>query len=127
MIEGEYSHIYNPPVPVVEIEVEDLFQSKKEKNIKCVLDTGSSMTIIPSQTREELQLSAINIMKIKDWEGNEKEVPIYHAKVWLGNDYFNVDLLESKKNENIGVIGRDILNKWIALLNGPKEEFSLDK
>ncbi|MEW6102383.1 MAG: retroviral-like aspartic protease family protein [bacterium] len=113
----------SPLAPILEIEVCDPLQKKKERGI-CLLDTGADMTVIPNRIIVALELNPATTVRCTDYKGEEKERGVYIVRIFLGNfELFCGFCTETR--EDIGLIGRDILNQWVALFDGPKQEFSL--
>lgn len=91
-----------------------------QNNIKSIalIDTGATITIIPIRIVQELQLKYVDEITITGVEGVARNYYAYSVAVEFGNiGYFIIKAAAA----NIGyvLVGRDILNMWNMLLNGP--------
>lgn len=122
-IEYQYNIGFSPSAPVINIDVSG--QIKIEQGIKCQIDTGADMTIIPERTISSLGLTPIGIISLEDFRGILQDHLVYRVKIFLCNSEFEVNVIGGPND--MGLIGRDILNQLVILLNGPREQFNITK
>lgn len=122
-MEYKYAPDFYPPAPVLDVEVTDPLQTKKNQRIKCQLDTGADITVIPNKTISSLRIPLIKVIPVEDYQGKTEDKEVYLARIFFCNREFIVKIVATP--EDTGLIGRDILNQWIILLDGQEERFSL--
>jgi predicted aspartyl protease len=118
-----YLWIETPPIPGCSITVSGPFKST---TLKAVIDTGASHTAIPDYLIGQPGLRKISDRAITTTgpESPETEVDIYLAKLsFLGLELHQA-VVPCLWHEVL--IGRDILNKWVLLLDGPNRRFTFE-
>ncbi len=110
--------LFDPPAPVLEVEISHLQRSLSESSRQALLDTGADMTAIPVAMAERLQLTRVGKMYIEDVNGNTVITQTYAAKLHLADK--DIAWLEVVLTElEFVVLGRDVLNLLDIRLNGP--------
>ena len=137
----DYNNNIIPPAPFLEVS----FLTPIPLNVKnsivshAIIDSGASISVIPKSIVVKLELKYIDVIETRgfrssDFEDNNKNkgeeqksyvYPIVITIESLGNFITKVITWD----EEYSLIGRDLLNKWLVLLNGPdkKLEISLFK
>ena len=116
----------SPPAPFLEARFYNPADDQKEEFSMALLDSGAAMCVIPERMARELQLELVrDDQDIVTAKGGGKS-KVY----WVGlklNKFFRkmVEVIARPEQEfedlNYILIGRDILNQWTLLLNGPKK------
>jgi len=106
--------------PALEVILSTPTKVPGQNNIKSIalIDTGATITIIPIRIVQELQLKYVDEITITGVEGVARNYYAYSVAVEFKNiGYFIIKAAAA----NIGyvLVGRDILNMWNMLLNGP--------
>lgn len=114
-----------PATPILEVEVLRPDRKKKCK-VKCKLDSGSHITVIPQNKIDDLQLrQSEEKEKVEDFYGKIRELPAYRVHLLIPDydEFCGVMIIPT--NKDVGLIGRDILNKCVLILDGAKLKFCL--
>ena len=118
-----YLWIETPPVPGCSITVSGPFKST---TLKAVIDTGASHTAIPDYLIGQLGLRKISdrAMTISGPEIPQTEADLYHARLSFLDLELHQAVVPCPWREVL--IGRDILSKWLLLLDGPNQQFTFE-
>jgi hypothetical protein len=115
---------FEPPAPVVTIEIIHPTQKNIKTFIEMQLDSGSDVTCIPAEINNEIPHLRSGYLVAEDYNGDQVRQTTRFITVKIGqNEFPAIEALEI--NGEIGLLGRDILNKYRTILNGPKLEFDL--
>ena len=133
----DYNNNVIPPAPFLEVLFFTPISLKSKKGIKsyAMIDSGAYISVIPKSIAIKLDLKYIDVIEAKgfrnsDFENNsqnkrEKEksyvYPILITIESLGD--FTTKVITW--DEEFALIGRDLLNKWLVLLNGPDKKFEI--
>jgi predicted aspartyl protease len=119
-------NLFGLPAPALEAILSTPTKVLGQNNIKSIalIDTGATITIIPTKIVRELQLKYVDEITITGIEGIARNYYAYSVMVEFENiGYFIIKAAAA----NIGyvLVGRDILNMWNMLLSGPDRTFNI--
>lgn len=123
-MEYKYSKKFNPPAPIIEISVSAPF-SKDAISLTALIDSGADITVIPERIIARLKLRHVDSLLASGFGKGVVEASVYSAILSIEG------ILRSKIYRILGwsddyaLIGRDLLNQLITVLNGPSEELKL--
>jgi hypothetical protein len=89
------------------------------------LDSGSDITCIPVGINNEIPHLRSVYLDAEDYNGNRARRTTRYITVRIGKNEFPA-IEAAEINGEIGLLGRDILNKYRTILDGPKLEFDLE-
>lgn len=115
----DYSDLFDPPAPVAEISVTDPATRKTIGNISMLLDTGADVTLLPRSVFEQLQPVGTSLIRLQAFDGSILERPVYDLTVTFLKGSFRDDFAIT--DAEIGVIGRNVLNHFRLVLDGPRQ------
>lgn len=120
------------PAPVVSIQLSSSIDLKI--NASAILDTGSSLTLIPEYILNEIKSQIIGADVIMDVTGKMTLVPLYDTKITFV-DFPKLNLPPvpvagiisglTVGDSKCAIAGRDILNQFKLTLDGPNLQFDL--
>ena len=91
-----------------------------------LLDSGADQSIVPDQVARALGLTQIDEVDVEDANGGSERRAVYAAD--LEFDGHSVTALPMAGTDYpIVLLGRDVLNGFRAVLDGPAQEFTLSK
>lgn len=120
------SEQFDPPAPVVEVALHNSPTGESLSDVKLLLDTGADVTLLPH--------SAVNRLRMKPESEHRYELVGFDGQhsfaesvvldmTFLAKTFRGRYLLTS---EETGILGRDVLNYFIVVLNGPAGEWRQD-
>ena len=117
-----YDSNYTPPFPVLPII---LHNSKKELSVICQkahLDTGADSTIIPHTLLDKIESEEIDINYIQSHWGERRQISVHSIDIEVDGEYLSaIEVVRDDAGKEI-LIGRNVLNRLIILLDGFKNQ-----
>jgi len=123
-MEYKYSRNFNPPAPVVELSISAPLSNASTLSI-ALIDSGADITVIPDGTISQLKLWRVDSMPTSGFGKDVIEATVYAAILSVEGILKPKIYRVLSWNEDYALLGRDLLNQLIAVLNGPSEELSL--
>lgn len=114
----EYNRDETPPAPFIDLVVQHIELPQQSASIQAKIDTGADISALPVSVITALDLPVISKLIVEGYDGNQSTVSTYGAALEIGNGRF-------RSQEFIGIhephalLGRDILNFFYVLMNGP--------
>lgn len=113
------------PAPYVTVRIE---HGGVVRELPALLDTGADITVVPALAVEALGLQQISDdLELHDATGGVTfDAPMYVADIQF--DGFVVRRLAITITKHAAIlIGRDVLNEYIATFDGPRGQFTLQE
>src|SRR5436190_19067655 len=110
---------FAPPAPVGRAELRNSHTGRAESEISMLLDSGADVTLLPKSVVESLGIerSEMKYERIA-FDGTRSVAEAVRAElVFLGRTFRGQFLLV---DQEVGILGRDILNHVCVLLDGPR-------
>jgi hypothetical protein len=119
---------FQPPAPLATVNFCTLDGRKNSSNVAMLIDSGADFSLVPESCVKELglEVNTQSEFELMGFDGSISKVSsvqcamIFAEKVFRGI-YFVT-------NDEVGIIGRNILNQFTLVLDGPhlrwREEFS---
>jgi predicted aspartyl protease len=118
-----YDHTFDPPAPVLILQVSSPLIWAPVAT-KVLLDSGADITVLPQTIVSQLQLRQVDLLQVYDFDGIPLERPAYSALVKIETSQPQIIRVISGKWD-YGLVGRDMLNQWKVVLDGPKGSFEI--
>lgn len=117
----KYDNDYEPPAPIAKIALRNPETGERLKNISTLLDTGADISL-PLSALKTLQIHPLEEqIKLVGFDNSIDFHEIYELQViFLGKRFFGK---YCAIGEDVGIIGRDILNQVSILFYGNKLEW----
>ncbi len=120
-MEVTYTNTFDPPAPVLQVEV---IANSNSTSLTALVDTGADITAIPAQIAQDILPAPVGQIRIEGVTG-EDIVPTFGVMLRL-NDAVTVGPVEVILVDfDFIVLGRDVLNDFILILDGPKQQGEL--
>lgn len=119
-----FSTDMDPPAMILSMKV-GCIDGPLPLSVDVMIDTGADMTVLPAQLVQDLgvkQRGHIDVWAAFDKEPEKRDT--FLVKLQLGSGpVIEIEVLAS--DEDTGLLGRDVLNDFILVADGPKELFEL--
>ena len=111
---------FDPPAPVAQVSVRNLGSGAAKAGVPMLIDTEADVTLLPLSIARELGVAAIpgKAYELIGFEGSTYSAFAAHAEVVFLDRRFRGQFLLI--DQEIGIIGRNILNSVSLLFDGPR-------
>lgn len=120
-----YSTDYLPAAPMIEVNLSLPYETFRGGTLLAFVDAGADATIVPTRYLVQLDAPIDNHKYARSQWGERRMVDIYVLDIGIGDSrILSVEVIGDGRGEEI-VLGRDVLNKLVLTLNGPKQFLEL--
>lgn len=113
----DYDNSYYPAMPMIEIQ---LRHHAKEAPVvlQAIVDTGADATMIPLRFLRQLRTRKTRTVWLSGTAGGRYKVDLYSVAIQISDHrLLYVDVVGSERQNEV-IVGRDVLNQYILMLNG---------
>jgi len=115
-----YDSSFFPPAPILEIRLGAPETFLQVGPLPALVDSGADMSIVPLRYIKPLGLQVDNRKFLRSAWGERRPVDVYLLDVGIGKITFPlVEIVADDRGDNL-ILGRNILNKLVMILDGPK-------
>jgi predicted aspartyl protease len=115
-----YDSSFVPPAPVLHIRLASPGESPQGESLAGIADTGSDGTLVPVRILEAIEAIDVGEAILYGVLGETRNVHLYEVDIHIGDVTLpNVIVVGDDHGDEI-VIGRNILNGLILLLDGQR-------
>ncbi len=118
-----YDSSEQPPVAIVEVQITDP-ASGEQVSLPGKLDTGAAMSVLPTATVTVLELTARGDVTVSGYDGRTTQLPAYYVTLEVAG-YTIQGLKVTAAQRPQMLLGRDVLNHFIATFDGKNLTFDL--
>ncbi len=119
MIRYLYNRQFNPPAPFVHVTIRG-HTGIELADLPAQVDPGADRTVVPNRFIEELQLIQLDEVAVQGLGGQLISLPTFAVQMQIRHLDFLTIKVTAHKSEPYGLLGRDILNQYRLLLDGPQ-------
>jgi predicted aspartyl protease len=119
MLTFPYEQAESPPAPYVDLQVSPSRRAYLRVAYRGKLDSGASITIIPTNLVQQWHLRRIGDVQVLAFDGTLSVRPLYRVNIIIGSRQFRRVEVTVAHRTNI-LLGRDILNQLTITHNGPQ-------
>jgi len=118
-----YSSDYSPPAPSLKIRFTAPL-STRSTELQAKLDTGADITVLPQHVIGELRLIPSSRVSVSSFDGREDWKYTYFVNLSFQHfDFPMTEVIGARRRD--ALLGRDVLNKVKAILDGKERSFDL--
>jgi predicted aspartyl protease len=121
MIRYQYAAEISPPAPFVQVTVRNPTIRELSVDLPAQLDTGADRTVVPSHIIDQLQLTAVRAIPIAGLGGERHHLEVFVLRLQVHDLSELVIEVLAHDDELFVLLGRDVLNHFRILLDGPNK------
>lgn len=122
----QYDGDFTPPAPLLTVTLAGAVHSRPRAEVPALIDTGSDITAVPANLVKKLRLYRLRRIRIEDVEAREVASYTYAVQLAVGS-YPTREIEVILTRLPFAVLGRDWLQEYYLLLNGPEQNFLLSE
>jgi len=116
-----YSGHYDPAAPAVEIEVRGPGLNSKVMRLTALIDSGADATMLPIQVLRAVGAKHVETRYIRGVTGARQLAETYLALIQIGpHTVPTTNAIALTRAEGV-ILGRDVLNHLVVILDGPAQ------
>ena len=115
---------FDPPAPVARVRLRNPQSGATVSDVLLLMNTGADITLLPRTAVEQLGVPFLagQQYELMGFDGSKSFAPVVILDLLFLRHAFRGQYLLTE--EDRGIMGRDILNHVIVLLDGPRQEWS---
>lgn len=111
---------YPWPFPRLPVRIRAVESNVATKVIPAYLDTGADATLVPLTYLKMLQAEAVQTVRLRSHWGEARSVTLYLIDLEIAGQLLpEIEVVADKFTDEV-LLGRNVLDKLILLLDGPK-------
>ena len=122
----QYDGDFTPPAPLLTVSLAGAVHSRPRMEVPALNDTGSDITAVPANLVKKLRLYRLRRIRIEDVEAREVDGHTYAIQLAVG-DRPTREMEVILTRLPFAVLGRDWLQEYYLLLNGPEQNYLLSE
>lgn len=114
------SQRFNPPAPLAKVSLRTLHNGDVVSSVPMLIDSGSDLTLVPEDSINELnlELAQNESYELLGFDGHRSVAKSVQLDlVFLGRTFKGRFVVI---NAEIGILGRNVLNHFALVLDGPR-------
>jgi predicted aspartyl protease len=115
-----YETAEQPPAPYLDLKIRPSLPSRRFLAQRAKLDSGASMTVIPSALVDRWRLTPFSLVIVRSYDGQVSGRPTYLVDITIGKRRFAQVEVTLAPRTNV-LLGRDVLNRLRVTLDGPSQ------
>jgi hypothetical protein len=114
--------LFSPPAPIAHVSLVHPKTGQATEDVPMLLDTGADVTLVPVETLRALEIETLpEEYGLEGFNGTlVMAASAYLSVRFLGRTFRGRFLVT---DQNIGVLGRNVLNHLVLLLDGPRQHW----
>jgi len=114
-----YNQQVSPPAPFVHVSIRAVAENSAVSECPAQLDTAADLTVIPSRLADELHLDQLSELSILGVGAHLTTLPTFLVQIQIRDLPSRVVEVLATPDEPYVLLGRDILNQFRIMLDGP--------
>ena len=121
-----YDPSFDPPAPLLSVVLTGVVRSRPQIRLPALIDTGADVTAIPNTAVNDLRLYAVARIEVEGINANIATVNMYMVRLSVdGQPPREIEVVPT--GQPFVILGRDWLESYYLLLNGPEKTFVLSQ
>ena len=121
----KYNKQKSIPAPIIPIRLALSDSTYGTRYLNAIVDTGADFVIIPERLLERLGSESENYVRLRGQWSEARTMALHTLDIEIANSrYPDIDVVADDKDNEI-ILGRNLLNKLVLTLNGPKQELEI--
>ncbi len=114
---------FDPPAPLAFVELRDSESARIESNVPMLIDSGADVTLVPRFAVDALgsRVDTETTRELMSFDGSTSVAHVVRLELFFQGRIFRGQFLIT--NDDVGVLGRNLLNKIALVLHGPRQEW----
>ena len=108
---------FSPPAPVVSARLRNPESRATREDVLLLIDSGADVTLLPRSAVDALGIQSSGAYELIAFDGTKSFADVVRADLLFLHKTFRGQFL--LVNQEIGILGRDVLNSLTIVLNGP--------
>jgi predicted aspartyl protease len=127
MLRYRYSEEFSIPAPFVHAFVSNPSDGSSTDQLPAQIDSGADRTVIPSSIIDQLRLTPVRQLAVAGLGGDVQYLDTFFVVVQIrGRKPSTVEVVAAE-HEPFVLIGRDVLNEFRLVLDGPKRILEIEE
>lgn len=111
--------LFSPPAPVLNAALRNSQTGAAVSDVMLLIDTGADVTLLPTAAADAIQIERSGTRyELAAFDGTKSRVEAIQADLSLLGRTFRGQFLLI--DDEVGILGRDILNSLSLMLDGPR-------
>jgi hypothetical protein len=119
MVRYAYNQQVSPPAPFVHVTVRPPWEGPAGVVVPAQIDTAADLSVIPGRLVEELQLLPLDTVPTLGFGGHLVTLPTFLVELQVRDLVLVTVKALASHDEPYVLLGRDVLNRFTVLLDGP--------
>jgi hypothetical protein len=125
MIRYRYNQQVSPPAPFAFVTISSIDQQRSLGELPAQLDTAAYRTVLPVRFVEQLGLAQVRQIEVEGLGARVSLLPTYLVRIQIHDMPPHTLEVYGCAGESHVLLGRDVLNKYRVLLDGPSLAFEI--
>jgi len=113
-----YDSHYQPPMPVVDVELGAPGRAPLPRPLSALVDSGSDGTLIPIDVLEKAGARCVGEARLRGMNGPSQLVNVYLVSLRVGTRLVRGLRVVAAPEQSEAILGRNALNHLVITLNG---------
>jgi predicted aspartyl protease len=109
--------LFSPPAPVALAKLRNPESGATSDDVLFLLDSGADVTLLPESAVSTLGIQSFGAYELTGFDGTKSMASAVRADLLFLNKTFRGQFLLA--DHGAGILGRDVLNSVVILLDGP--------
>ncbi|MBX3000741.1 MAG: hypothetical protein KF893_19630 [Caldilineaceae bacterium] len=121
----EYERTFNPAFPQLSARLHGMSSGKSSLEDSALIDTGADATLVPLDTLLQIEADFAYPVRISSHWGERRSVQVYRIDFEIAGQLLPaIDVVADDQGDTV-LLGRNILNRLLLLLDGPRLQTDL--